>query len=100
MTLLVGGGEPGLLGSQAVLAPQNHLLLTPVVQFASPTPIFQTSFPSSPSPELVCKCLGVQCVMMDQYFCHMEFLPTFLIPSFHVGRSTDIPMGSPSLPSV
>lgn len=33
--------------------------------------------------------------MMDRYFCHLKFLPTFLIPSFHVGRSTDIPMGSP-----
>lgn len=34
-----GFGEPGPSG------PQNHPLLAPLVQFASPTPIFQTSCP-------------------------------------------------------
>lgn len=83
-------GKPGCSG------PQNHPFLVPLVQFAS-APLFSKPLvPTSPSPELVCKCFGVQYVMMDRYFCHLKFLPIFLISSFHVGRSTDIPMGSPS----
>lgn len=58
--------EPGLLGSQALLAPQNHPLLAPLVWFASLSPFPKPLVPSSPIPQLVCKCLGVQCVMMDQ----------------------------------
>lgn len=60
MTLLAGGGSLGFWGARLFWPPKSSPP-SPSSLVCLPIPISKPLVPTPPSPQLVCKCLGVQC---------------------------------------